>query len=183
MSSISSVFGRVPNLLASQMVLGSITRSNNELLALQVKLASGRDLVRASDDPVGASSVAVLDDVLERRDQRLRNLSEASSILNTMDSALGDVGDLLLEAKSVGLSQIGVGSDAETRRNQALVIDSILQSMQAIGNRDHRGVHYFGGSAVGEPPFAGLLAGIQYQGMGDVGHGGFGEDAQVGSFR
>ena len=167
MSSISSVFGRVPNLLASQMVLGSITRSNNELLALQVKLASGRDLVRASDDPVGASSVAVLDDVLERRDQRLRNLSEASSILNTMDSALGDVGDLLLEAKSVGLSQIGVGSDAETRRNQALVIDSILQSMQAIGNRDHRGVHYFGGSAVGEPPFAGLLAGIQYQGMGD----------------
>ena len=167
MSAISSVLGRVPNQLASQMVLSSITRSNTDLLALQVKLASGRDLVRASDNPVGASTVAVLDDVLERRDQRLRNLSEASAILNTMDSALGDVSDLLLEAKSVGLSQVGVGSDADTRRNQALVIDSILQSMQAIGNRDHRGVHYFGGDAVGAAPFEGLLNGIQYQGAGD----------------
>ena len=167
MSAISSVLGRVPNQLASQMVLSSITRSNSDLLALQVKLASGRDLMRASDNPVGASTVAVLDDVLERRDQRLRNLSEASAILNTMDSALGDASDLLLEAKSVGLSQIGVGSDADTRRNQALVIDSILQSMQAIGNRDHRGVHYFGGDAAGAPPFEGLLNGIQYRGTGD----------------
>lgn len=167
MSAMSSVFGRVPNLLASQMVLGSITRTNNDLLGLQMKLASGRDLVRASDNPVGASTVAVLDDVLERREQRLRNLSEGSAILNTMDSALGDVGDLLLEAKSVGLSQIGVGSDADTRRNQALVIDSILESMQGIGNRNHRGVHYFAGNAIGEAPFEGLLNGIQYQGSGD----------------
>ena len=166
MSAIPSILGRVPNLLASQMVLQGITRSNNDLLALQVKLATGKELSRPSEDPVGAGTVAVLDNVLERRGQRLRNLSEASAVLGTLDSALGDVNDLLLEAKGVGLSQIGVGSDADTRRNQALVIDSVLQSMQQIGNRDHRGLHLFGGSAVGNVPFEGLLGGIRYGGSG-----------------
>ena len=167
MSAISSVLGRVPNLLASQTVLGSITRSNTALLELQVKLASGREILRASEDPVGAGTIAVLDDVLERRDQRLRNLSEATAVLGTLDSALGDVNDLLLEAKGVGLSQIGIGSDAETRRNQSLVIDSILQSLQGIGNREHRDLHLFAGSAVGTTPFDGLLGGIRYAGSGD----------------
>ncbi|MBQ72948.1 MAG: hypothetical protein CMJ67_08605 [Planctomycetaceae bacterium] len=167
MSAISSVLGRVPNLLASQTVLGSITRSNTALLELQVKLASGREILRASEDPVGAGTIAVLDDVLERRDQRLRNLSEATAVLGTLDSALGDVNDLLLEAKGVGMSQIGIGSDAETRRNQSLVIDSILQSLQGIGNREHRDLHLFGGSAVGTTPFDGLLGGIRYLGSGD----------------
>ena len=167
MSAISSSLGRVPNLLASQTVLGSITRSNNAMLELQIKLASGRELLRASEDPVGAGTIGALDDVLERRDQRLRNLSEASSVLGTLDSALGDVNDLLLEAKGVGLSQIGIGSDGETRRNQALVIDSVLQSLQGIGNRDHRDLHLFGGSAVGTTPFEGLLGGIRYAGSGN----------------
>ncbi len=167
MSSISSAFGRVPNLLASQTVLGSITRSNSALLELQVKLASGREILRPSENPISAGTIAVLDDVLERRDQRARNLSEASAVLGTLDSALGDVNDLLLEAKGVGLSQIGIGSDADTRRNQALVIDSILQSMEAIGNRDHRGIKFFGGSAVGATPFQSLLGGIRYGGSGD----------------
>ena len=177
MSAISSVLGRVPNLLASQTVLGSITRTNTALLDLQVKLASGKEIIRASENPVAAGTIGVLDDVLERRDQRLRNLSEASAVLGTIDSALGDVNDLLLEAKGVGLSQIGIGSDAETRRNQALVIDSILQGLQGIGNREHRDLHLFSGSAVGTTPFEGLLGGIRYAGTGnglvnDIGLGG-----------
>ena len=57
MSSISSAFGRVPNLLASQTVLGSITRSNNALLDLQVKLASGREILRPSENPISAFSM------------------------------------------------------------------------------------------------------------------------------
>lgn len=128
MNSISSVIGRVPNLLSSQMMVGSINRSNSQLLQLQMQLASGRAVNRASEDPVASGTISVLDDLVERREQRVRNLSEAGSLLGTIDAALSEMGDLLLEAKSVGLSQIGLGSDTQTRRNQALVIDSILES-------------------------------------------------------
>ena len=167
MNSISSVFGRVPNLLSSQTMLSSINRSNSQLLELQIKLSSGREVSRPSDSPVFASTISVLDDLLERREQRVRNLSEASSLLGSVDSAMAEMSDLLLQAKGVGLSQIGVGSDTETRRNQALVIDSILDGMQSLGNREHRGMFLFAGSAVGTQPFNGNFGGIQYAGSGD----------------
>ena len=99
MNSISSVIGRVPNLLSSQMMVGSINRSNSQLLQLQMQLASGRAVNRASEDPVASGTISVLDDLVERREQRVRNLSEAGSLLGTIDAALSEMGDLLLEAK------------------------------------------------------------------------------------
>ena len=167
MNSTPPILARVPNMLTSQMVLGSITRTNTDLIQLQMQLASGYEILRPSDDPVGASTVSILDNMLERREQRIRNLSHAEAMLGTIDTALSDVSDILLEAKGIGLGQIGVGSDAQTRTNQAEVINSIIQSMQAIGNREYRGIHVFGGASNGTPPFAGLLNGVQYVGDGD----------------
>ena len=103
MSSISSVLGRMPNLLSSQTVLSSINRSNSQLLELQIKLSSGREINRPSENPVFASTISVLDDLLERRDQRVRNFSEASSLLGSVDSAMAEMSDLLLQAKGIGL--------------------------------------------------------------------------------
>ena len=176
MNSISPVLARVPNQLASQLILGSITRSNSQLLQLQMKLASGLEISRPSDDPVGASTVSVLEDLLERRDQRLRNLSHAESMLGTLDMALGDVGGLLLEAKGVALSQIGIGSDNETRAMQAEVINSILQGLEGIANREFHGIHVFAGSAHAQSPFSSHLGGLRYEGEGiglftDIGMG------------
>jgi len=148
-------------------MLGSITNTQLRLLNLQVQLASSKQINRPSDNPVGASTVGVLDDILERREQRLRNLSHAESVLNTGDAAVADATDLLLEAKSIGLSQIGVGSDAQTRENQARVIDSMLQEMVRIGNRQYQGLYLFSGSSTATMPFEELLGKIQYQGQGD----------------
>lgn len=167
MTFIPSTLARVPNLLSSQMMLGSITSTNQRLLQTHVQLATGRLINRPSDNVIGASTVSVLDDMLERREQRLRNLSHAEAVLNTADAVLGEASDILLEAKSIGLSQIGVGSDAQTRANQAAVIDSMLQEMVRIGNHQYQQLYLFGGTATGQAPFAGLLSGYQYRGQGE----------------
>lgn len=166
MSSIPSNLARVSSLLSSQVMLSSLTRTSQELLQQQIKLTTGKQVNRASDDAVAASTISVLDDIIERRDQRLRNLSHAEAALNTTDAALGDLSELLLEAKGIGLSQVGVGSDAQTRRSQAEVIDAVLQEALAIGNRKFQQIHLFGGSATADPPLVGLLNGIQYVGQG-----------------
>jgi flagellin-like hook-associated protein FlgL len=167
MSVIPSNLARVPNMLTSQVILSSLQGTSKQLLQQQIQIATGKQILRPSDDAGGASTVSVLDDMLERRDQRLRNLSHGSSVLNTLDSALAEATELLVEAKSIGIGQIGVGSDAETRANQAKVIDSILQEMMAIGNRDSQGIHLFGGDATAAPPFVEALGGIRYVGLGD----------------
>lgn len=166
MSAIPANLARVPNLLASRIALGGIQGTNRELLLLQVRLASGKEFSRPSENAIGASTVTVLDDVIERRDQRIRNLSQADATLNSLDAALADVSDILQEAKGIGLSQIGVGSDEATRRNQAAVIDSMLGSLTSIANRDIRGIHIFGGDAHAKAPFTSLLSGLRYTGTG-----------------
>ena len=167
MTPIPGSMARVPNLFSSQMMLGNLNRSNVSLLQLQSQLGSGLRVMRASDDAVASATIGSLQDVLERRDQQLGNLQQADSILATLDQSLGDVNELLLEAKGIGLSQIGIGSDAETRANQAQVIDSILQSLSSITNRDHRGIHYFGGQAISQPPMEEMFGVYRYVGAGE----------------
>ncbi len=167
MSSIPSNLARVPNTLVSQIVRSSLTRTQQDILRLQIQLTTGKAVNRASDNPVAASSISVLDDLIERRDQRLRNLSHGDSVLGNVDAALGDASEMLLEAKGIGSSQIGVGSDAETRRNQAQVIDAMINQLIGIANRQFQDLYFFGGDATANPPIVELLGGLQYQGVGD----------------
>ena len=166
MSAIPSNLSRVPNMLSSQILLGSIQSTNQRLLNAQIQLATGRMVNRPSDNAVSASTIGVLDDILERREQRLRNLSHAEAVLNSTDGALGEASNILLEAKGIGLSQVGVGSDAQTRANQAQVIDAMLSEMVRIGNSKFQQIHLFGGSATSQEPFAELLGRYEYRGTG-----------------
>ncbi len=167
MSSIPSNLARVPNTLVSQIVRTSLTRTQQDILRLQIQLATGKAVNRASDNPVAASSISVLDDLIERRDQRLRNLSHGDSVLGNVDAALGDASEMLLEAKGIGSSQIGVGSDGETRRNQAQVIDAMINQLIGIANRQFQDLYLFGGDETANAPIVELLGGLQYQGVGD----------------
>ena len=167
MTSIPTNLARVPNVLASHIVLSTIQRTQQALLNTQIQLATGRRVNRPSEDALAASTISVLDDIIERREQWLRNLSHAEAVMGNVDTALADASDLLIEAKGIASSQIGVGSDPETRRNQAAVIDSMLNEMFAISNRQFQDVYFFGGDATANAPMVELLSGFQYQGAGD----------------
>ena len=66
MSINPSILARVPNLLSSHVFYGSISRASVDLMDLQMKLASGKQINRPSDDAIGTSTVSVLDDIIER---------------------------------------------------------------------------------------------------------------------
>ena len=159
---------RVPTLLTSQRILGTLTRNNERFLRAQLQLATGLSVNRPSDDPLASSRISVLDDSLERRDQWLRNLTHAGGLLATLDGVIGEVSDLILEAKSIGLSQIGAGSDAETRAAEAQVIDALIEQVTSLGNRSWQDIRLFGGCTTSIDPYEQLGGGWRYTG----GHGG-----------
>jgi flagellar hook-associated protein 3 FlgL len=167
MTNIPSNLARVPNALSSQILLDALQRTQRNLLHTQIQLATGQRVNRASDDALATSLISVLDDVVERRDQWLRNLSHADAVLNNVDAALADATDLMIEAKGIASGQIGIGSDEETRRNQAAVIDSMVNQLFAISNRQFQQIHLFGGDATANAPMLELLGGLRYQGQGD----------------
>ncbi len=167
MSSLPANLSRVSNLLSSQLLLSSITRSNVSLLGLQNQMATGQAITRFSDDSIGAVTISALQDRLGRTEQRLRNLSNAQGTLDYLDSSVGDASELVLEAKNIASDQIGAQSDTVTRRNQAVVIDGMIRRLLSLSNRQTNGVYVFGGATATRPPVEELRGGFRYVGRGE----------------
>jgi flagellar hook-associated protein 3 FlgL len=166
MSSISSTFNRAPNLLMSQSAVSTLGRTNLALHRVHMQLATGVAIHRFSDDAVKAAAISVLDDRIERAFQRQRNLSHADTSLNMLDQALGDAGELINEARSIASAQVGSISSAAEREAQAHIVDSLIQSLYTLANRQSVVGHMFAGSTPGSPAVLAVRGGYRYAGSG-----------------
>lgn len=166
MTSIPSNLTRVPNLLVSRITLSGLASTNSELLRLQTQLSSSKRVNRPSDDPVAGSLINVLDQQMELSDQRSRNLSNAKSVLGVLDQRIGSISDMVLESKTIASSQVGSGSDASTREQQATVVNAMLNELYSTMNSDYAGMSLFAGSKVGAQAVETFDGGYRY--MGDV---------------
>lgn len=172
MSRISAFNPRTTSLQMSDALLSALRRTQKGLLEAQNQIATGQEVSRPSDAPAKASAILLLQRALEAREQYLKNLTFSQTILNNVDQALSDASDLVMEARSIGSSQIGIGSTTDTRKNQASVIDGMIRSLLDIANRSSQGVSLFGGSTTlgggdtGQPIFVFRddLGGIRYLG-------------------
>ncbi len=167
MASIPSHLGRVPTLLASQVSLRQVSATNVDLLRLQEQLSTLKRVNRPSDDPVAATLIDRLNREIASTDQRERNLTHAGSTLGQIDTIIGQLNESVREAKQIASSQIGVGSDATTRRQQAGVIDSIIREVFGAMNRDYAGVQLFAGSKTATRPLEEFRGGFRYLGEGE----------------
>jgi flagellin-like hook-associated protein FlgL len=166
MSSVPPNLTRAPNALAAQLFLSSITRTNLGLLTIQNQMATGHSVNRVSDDAIKAAAISSLQDRLGTAQQRLNNLDIGGTVLDMLDSSIGDANDLVLQAKGIAMSQIGITSDAATRSNQATVIDSMISQVAELANRNTNGVYLFGGTTATRRPLEAVGMGYRYVGRG-----------------
>jgi len=167
MSAISSTSGRTSTLLSSQQALSRLQNSQRALADLTTQISTGRAINRVSDDPSQVASVLLLERRLQEREQESRNLELATQTLNTADSALGEATNILIEARTIGQSQIGIGSDAGTREAEALVIDAQFTGLIDIANTQFNGVSVLGGNngaGLDGVVFEQFLGGVRYVG-------------------
>jgi flagellin-like hook-associated protein FlgL len=169
MSSFVPGLNRVPDLLIRQTSLSSITRVNASLFTVQNKLSTGLDLTRPSEDPVRAAAIAELDENLERSAQRMRNLEVSEGALNVLDTALGEATNLAQEARSLALAQLSAGSSTDERRAQATVVNSMIDSLLRISNRESLVGYIFGGTEPGREPIEEFNGAYRF--VGGIGSG------------
>lgn len=166
MSQINATAVRTTLQLSTNQLLAALRRTQNNMTETQTQISTGRALDRPSDDPAKVSAILSLHTALDVREQQERNQQHALSVLDATDQALSDATELVLQAKSVALSQVGVTSTADTRASEAVVVDSQIQSLLDIANRQFQGIALFGGrrSGTAGPAFEEFLGGIRYLG-------------------
>jgi flagellin-like hook-associated protein FlgL len=164
MSSFPTTFARIPTLLAGQQSLASLQRTNFQIFQTGQQLSTGRDVLKPSDNPIKASTIALMDARLERSEQILKNLEYAAESLDTLDNAVGDTAELVNEALSIASTQINSTASPEERESQAIIVDSLIDSLYRIALRESLVGYVFGGSRPGTPPVEDIGGAFRFNG-------------------
>ena len=165
MSQIGSSTSRLTQQSISNNLLSSLRRTSWELDEAQQQIATGKRVNRPADAPSTISLIQALRRQLEARQQYDRNLQHAGAVLNSADQSLADVADILIEAHNIALEQSGVGSDAGTREAMATMLDSQIQALIELANRQVAGIGMFSGALPADGrAFVDFLGGVRYVG-------------------
>ena len=164
MAILPTQLARVSNLLRTTTAHQQIARTQRRLLQTQNELSTGRRINSASDDPGDAATVQQLQKTLEQRQAFLTNLNRATDHLGAVDTAVGDLSDLLQRAQTIASANVGSDVTPDQRAGAAAIIESLYGEALSVANRQFGGVYLFAGDRSTEAPFVSEAGGVRFVG-------------------
>lgn len=155
---------RVSNLMRSNAASQTISRTQAQLLKVQNELSTGRRLILPSDSPGDAAIAQQLRKLLEQRQAYATNLNQARNHLTEVDSALGELSELLRQAQTLASANVGSDVTPDQRENAATVADALYRQILSLANRQIDGAYLFAGDRATEAPFVEVNGGVKFVG-------------------
>lgn len=131
----------------------------------QNQLTSGKRVSTASDDPIAAARAERALAQMVRVEANQRALEASRNVMQQAESALGDAGELMQQAREL---VVGAGNGSYDDANRVTLSKSlrgIRDQLLAIANRnDGAGSFVFAGQGTDSPPFVDAVGGVVYRG-------------------
>lgn len=137
----------------NRRLLADLNAGINRVDRATREMSSQRKLLRPSDDPVGAQRAVLTRSELGAIDQYQKNIAQARGFLNTTDDALTEIAGLLHRARELTVQGANDATGTAGRANLALEIDQLASALKQAANASYGGVHVFGGTRTGSPPY------------------------------
>lgn len=145
---------RVTNNTFYRRAFADFKSHQSAIAKLQQQIGSGKKLLRASDDPAGASRALDIKGVINQLDAYGGNAGLADRRLGLEETTLGGVSDLLVRVKELSLAaKSGIQTD-ETRTAFRVEVEQRLGELLDMANvRDANGDYLFAGFKGNARPF------------------------------
>ena len=137
---------RVTQSMLSTNMLRNLNTSYGKMSKYQDMINSGMKITRASDDPVVAVKGMKYRVQLDKVEQYQRNLNEAEAWLDTTDTALDQVGNVLNRVKELVVQAANDTNTPEERSKIKQEIDQIKAQIQDVANTQIGGKYIFSGT-------------------------------------
>ncbi|MEO0650414.1 MAG: flagellar hook-associated protein FlgL [Planctomycetota bacterium] len=151
--------------------LGGLQNATNRMIVAQEQVATGRRILRPSDDASAAARVLTLQRELADAERLRESTTFARTFVDASSGALEEGSGLLTEARAVIIQAMNGTLDQETRESLGRQIDLMRQQMLDIANRKSADRYLFSGTETGlEPWSTSVVDGIEragYAGNGD----------------
>ena len=146
--------------------IGQMTRKQSEISQMQAKLASGKQLVKPSDDAHKAALIQRLNSAMQRQDVFESSLNRADNRLATEETAVMGAENILQRIRELAIQGTNGGLNDSDRETIAKEVNSLRDSLFSLSNtQDTSGNYIFSGTAVKSPAYAiGADDAITYQG-------------------
>ena len=154
---------RITSASAFESSLSNLQRRQQALTQAQEHLTSGKRVLKPSDDPAAAAQAERALAAEKRSVAQMRALDASRSAMQLSESALGNAGELVQQARDL-LVGAGNGSytDAE-RLTMANAIRGLRDELLAVANRsDGAGRYLFGGQGADGAPLVDGTGGVSY---------------------
>ncbi len=145
---------RVTTLMSSRATLRDLNEGYARLNRLQGQLSSGKQITRPSDDPYGTSRALSLRGEIDGLDQYQRNVDDGTGWLNTSDTALGQMSDVLARVRELLVNGGTDTAGPSARAAMADEIDQLTESVKQEADVQYGGRSVFSGTATDTPPYA-----------------------------
>ena len=152
--------------LFNDQSVARFNRLSGDIQNTQGRIATGKNVLRASDDPVAVANISFTRDQKVMLDRFNTNIDRARVRLNVTENVLSDSMNVLTRAYELALQGRNDALSAVDRQAIAMEVTQLKNTMMGLANsRDASGNYMFSGFKLTEAPFKRDEDGIiQYHG-------------------
>lgn len=145
---------RITNLMTARHTLSDINDSLARVSKAQSKISSGKEILRPSDDPYGATRALALRADLEGLQQFQSSVGDGTALLNTADTALNEISSALQRVRELLVAAGNDSAGPAARAATADEVDQLIESIKQEANVRYGNDYVFSGTATSTPPYA-----------------------------
>ena len=157
---------KISTKLFNEQQIRQFSSLNADIQKLQDRISSGKNIVVASDDPVGSVDLSGYKTVKQQLDQYLKNVNSAQTRLSLVDTNLQNLSTIMIRANELLIQASSDVLGRSDREAIALEVDEMKEELLSLANQqDANGSFIFGGYKTKIQPFQKNLNGkIEYNG-------------------
>ena len=154
---------RIATANAFDIGIDTLTSRQADLSEAQARMASGKRVEKASDDPAAAARAEHALAGILRSETSQRAVEAARTAMSQTETALSDAGDLLQQAREAIVAAGNASYGDPERKSLAEQLKAIRGQLLDVANRsDGAGTYLFAGQGVTQKPFADTPGGVQF---------------------
>ncbi|MAI84685.1 MAG: flagellar hook-associated protein 3 [Rickettsiales bacterium] len=145
---------KISNKLFNTQQVNQFSKQMENIQKIQSQISSGKNIIFASDDPVGAVQLSGLKDVKSKIDQYIDNTELARERLALMDSTLEASKNIFIRCNELSIQAANDILSISDREAIALEFDELKKELLSLANtKDARGSSIYAGFKTKTVPF------------------------------
>jgi flagellar hook-associated protein 3 FlgL len=144
---------RVTDKMRFDILNSSISSTQSQYSVLMEKMATLKQVNKPSDDPLGMGKILDYRSAIAQISNYKEKIESAQSWINTTETSLSNVNDILMSVKETAVAQASATSTASTRQIAADSLQPLIDQILSLANTKFGNRYLFSGTKTDTEPF------------------------------